>query len=124
MLNLDRFRDVAGIFGKGLLLEMAPGIAGGFINDLFHSWKVDVAKITSHVKNDTCLWEKVTDEQWSQLKAASDRVEGFDFLTVDLIIDSIKKDFPGVASLFLSSPKAGDWLSRQLDLLRQELSTR
>jgi len=124
MLNIGNFKDVAGIFGKGLLLEMAPKIAGGFINDLFHEWKVDVLKIANHVMTDRYLWEKVTDEQWSQLKTASDRVGGLDFLTVDLVIDGIKKDFPAVASLFLNWPRAADWLGRQLDLLRQELSTR
>jgi len=124
MLNIGNFKDVANIFGRGLLLEMAPGVAGGFINDLFHSWKVDVAKITSHVKNDTYLWEKVTDEQWDQLKTASDKVGGLDFLTVDVVVGGIKKDFPAVASLFLNWPEAGQWLARQLDMLRQELPTR
>lgn len=124
MIDFDKFKNAAGIFGKGLLLEMAPGIAGGFINDLFHEWKVDVAKITAHIKSDTYLWDKVTPQQWDQLKIASDRVGGLSFLTIDVVIAGIKKDFPGVASLFLNWPEAADWLSVQLDLLREELSTR
>ena len=124
MLDIAKIKDIAGIFGKGLLLQMAPSMAGGFINDYFHEWKVDEAMIAVDVRNDRCLWAKLTDEQWRQFRDAAEAVGGLNFLTPELVIDSIKKDFPGVASLFLNWPEAAEWLSRQLDLLRDELSTR
>lgn len=123
MLNIQKIKEIGGIFGKGLLLQMAPGIAGGFINDYFHEWKVDEAKIAADVRNDRCLWANLTEEQWRQIGDAAQAIGGLDFLTPGLVIDSIKKDFPTVASLFLNWPEASEWLSRQLDMLREELST-
>jgi len=124
MLNLAKIKEMAGIFGKGMLLHMAPSLTGGVINDYFHEWKVDEVGIAAAVKNNRCLWEKLTDDQWEHLSQAAETIGGLDFLTPELVIDSIKKDFPGVASQFVNWPAAGEWLGHQLDLMRQELSTR
>lgn len=115
---LDNVKPYAGILGKGLLLEMAPGIAGGVINELFHQWKMDVSRVTKDVQSNRSLWDDMTPDQREQLKNLGSRIGSLDFVTPDLIVNSIKKDFPAVASLFVGWPEAGEWLDRQVNDLK------
>lgn len=120
---LDALKQYAGIFGKGLLLQIAPGVAEGFINDLFHEWKVDAAKVKQDVLNNKPLLDEMKPEQLAQLKSLKQRVGSLDFITPDLVINSIKHDFPGVASLFVNWPEAGEWLARQIEDLKKQASS-
>jgi len=104
------------------MLEMAPGIAGGIINELFHQWHVDVAKITQDVQSDRSLWDGMKPEQRNQLKSLPRRVGNLDFITPAFIINSVKKDFPSVASLLLNWPEANEWLVRQIEELKKQAS--
>lgn len=117
---LDKIKQSLGFFGKGLMLEMAPGIAGGIINEMFHQWNVDVAKITQYVQSNQPLLDGTNSEQIKQLKGLPQGVDNLDFLTPDLVINSIKKDFPAVASLFLNWPEANEWLTRQIDDIKKQ----
>jgi len=117
-LNLGALKRYASAAGMGLMKEMAPRIAGGFINEKFHQWKVDVAKITKDVQNNRSLWGDMGPDQRSQVNDLAKRVGALDFITPEFLINSIKKDFPGVASLFLNWPEAAEWLGRQIDDLK------
>jgi hypothetical protein len=117
---LDTLKQYAGIFGKGLLLQIAPGVAEGFINKLFHEWKVDAAKVKQDVLNNKSLLDEMKPEQLEQLKSLKQRVGSLDFITPDLVINSIKDDFPGVASLFVNWPEAKEWLARQIEDLKKQ----
>lgn len=116
-LNLDTIKQYAGMFGTGLLKQMAPGVASGFINGLFHQWHVDVAKITQDVQSNRPLWDELEPDQRREISDLAKRV-GLDFITPEFFINSIKKDFPGVASLFLHWPEAAEWLASQIDDLK------
>lgn len=120
---LDTIKQYAGIFGKGLMLEVAPGIAGGIINELFHRWHLDVAKITQDVQRNRSLLDDMEPDQSKQLRTLAKRIGSLDFITADLIITSIKKDFPAVASLFLSWPEANEWLTRQVNDLKKRIDS-
>jgi len=120
---LDTIKQYGGVFAKGLMLQMAPGIAGGIINELFHQWKVDRAKVTLDVQHNRSLWEDMKPEQRKQLNSLSKRIGNLDFITTDLVITSIKKDFPLVASLFLGWPEAQEWLERQIEDLKKQASS-
>ncbi len=120
---LDTIKQYGGVFAKGLMLQMAPGIAGGIINELFHQWKVDRAKVTQDVQHNRSLWEDMKPEQRKQLNSLSKRIGNLDFITTDLVITSIKKDFPLVASLFLGWPKVQEWLERQIEYLKKQASS-
>lgn len=115
---LDSLKQYAGMFGTGLIQVAAPGIASGFINELFHQWHVDVDKITEDVRNNRSLWGEMELEDHKQISNLAKKVGTLDFITPVFFINSIKKDFPGVASLFLNWPEAGEWLARQIDDLK------
>lgn len=119
---LSKLMETAGTFGRGILLEIIPKIAGGFINELFHQWEVDVPKVTQDVLGDKPLWENMEPSQREQLEDLKQRVGNLDFLTPELVVDSIKVDFPAVASLFLNWPEAGEWLDKQINNLKAGLN--
>lgn len=117
-LNLDTIKQYASMFGTGLLKQMAPGVASGFINGLFHQWHVDGAKITQDIQNNRSLWDGLEPDQRREIGDLAKKV-GLDFITPEFFINSIKKDFPGVASLFLQWPEAAEWLASQIDDLKR-----
>lgn len=118
-LDLDALRKHVGAAGMGLMKGLAPSIAGGFINELFHHpWEVNVAKITQDVQSNRSLWDGMEPDQRRQIRDLAERIGTLDFITPEFLIDSIKKDFPGVASLFLKWPEAAEWLARQIDDLK------
>lgn len=121
MVNLNQVKEYARVLGKGFLMQRAPGIAAGLISELFREWNVDVAKIKADVHNDRDLWSNLTPEQWNHLRKACDMLGDLDFLTTDLVINAITKDYPGIASLFVNSPMAREWLEKQVATLKQRL---
>lgn len=116
---LDKVKPYAGILGKGLLLQFAPGIVGGAINELFHHWKMDVARVNQDVQCNRSLWDDMTLNQQKQLKSMGSTIGSLDFITPDFIAQSIKEDFPAVATLLLGSPEALEWLTRQIEDLKR-----
>lgn len=107
-------------FGKGLLAEAAPGFASGVIIELFHQWNVTVAKVTEDVQRDRSLWAEMGLDDRKQLVGLGKQLGNLDFITPELVVESIKDDFPAVASLFLNWPEAGEWLVRQVEQLKKE----
>ena len=121
--GLDSLKEYAGLFSKGLILEMAPGIAGGIVNELFHQWNMDIVKAAEDVRENRSFWDKMEPEQHEQLRVLAEKVGGLDFITIAVFIDGIKKDFPGVASLFLNWPEARDWLLLQIEEFKAQVSS-
>jgi hypothetical protein len=122
MLDIrQKLKQYGSLFHTGLLKSQIPGIAGGFINELFHQWHVDVDMVTQYVQNNQSLWGKLSPETRSELSIVAERV-GTDFVTPDFLITSIRKDFPSVASLLVSWPEAAEWLERQIKELKDGVS--
>ena len=119
---LNKIKQMAAPFGRGLMAQVAPGLASGVINEFFHQWNVDVDKITEDVQRDRPLWGEMGPDERRQLAYFAKRTNSLDFITPEWFIDSIKKDFPAVASLFLNWLEAGEWLGRQIDELKRELA--
>jgi hypothetical protein len=113
MADLHKIKEAAGIFGKGMLLQMVPNVAAGLINQMFHQWNIDVGKVTEQINSNTSLWSQLAPEYQDELRGLAEKVD-LDFITPAFFINSIKKDFPGVASLFVNWPEAADWLGRQI----------
>jgi hypothetical protein len=120
---LSLLKQYGGIFGKGLVLEMAPGIASGFLNAYFHQFHIDKAKIIMNVQNNVSLWEQLDQEQRQYLASATEKIDNLDFITFDFVVDSIRKDFPLVASLLLGWPEGRQWLETQIANLKNQLTT-
>ena len=117
---MSNLRKYAGILGRGLILELTPRMARGFINELFKQWNVNLDKITRDVFDDRS-W-KMEPAQLEYLRALEQRVGNLNFITPELVIDSIKVDFPEVAQLFLEWPPAGEWLSRQVEGIKRQVN--
>ena len=119
--RLDTLRQYVDTFGKGLVREMAPEIAGGIIVELFKKWKVDTAKIVADVNNHRSLWTDLSEGHRNKLKKLSHQAGGLKWATPTWLISAIKHDFPAVASLFLGWPQAQEWLIKQLEALKKEI---
>ena len=115
---LEKLKQLAAPIGRGLAQEIAPGIAGGIIVVMFHQWNVDVDRIVEDVVRDRSLWAEMGPDERRQLAVFARQLGNLDFMTPKLIIDSIKGDFPAVASLFLNWPEAAEWLVRQINELK------
>lgn len=122
MPNLEKIKQHLAPFGKGILMEMVPGMAAGTINEFFHQWHVDVTMITQYVQSNRSLWGGLELEKRRQLAILAQKVDNLDFITPEFLINSIRKDFSGVASLFLNWPKAMEWLERQIEELKEGIN--
>jgi hypothetical protein len=109
-------------YGSGLIKEMVPVMAGGFINELFHQWHVDLAMVTQLVQGNQSLWDRLDPDTREQLSHMAQKVGSLDFITPEFLITSIRKDFSGVASLLLNWPEATEWLDRQINELKAGVS--
>lgn len=117
-MALEQLKEWIGMFGHGLVAQYAPRVAGGAINKACHDWKLDVAKVTDYVNRGESLWKELSPEDWQQLASVAEVVGNLDFITPDLLIESIKKDFPKVASLLINWPEATVWLEKQIHDLK------
>jgi hypothetical protein len=116
---MNRLKGYGSMLGKGLLLQMAPGVAKGVIRELFTQYQVTVEKVVDDVKNNRPLLDNIGEEQLKNLKGAGSALGNLDFIDAKFVIDSIKDDFPAVASLFLSWTDANQWLLRQINALKK-----
>ena len=115
-------KETLSFLGKSLVTGMAPKIAGGLVNKLFHEWKIDVAQVTTAVNTNESLLGRLNESQVEQLQDVAALMDNLDFITVEWIVDSIKKDFPAIASLILNWPEARDWVSGQVEALKAEIT--
>jgi hypothetical protein len=119
---LDKLKGYGSTLGKGLLLQLAPEVAKGVIKELFIQYQVTVEKVVDDVRNNRSLLDSIGDENLKKLKAAGSALGNLDFIDVKFMIESIKDDFPAVASLFLSWTDANEWLLRQINALKKMAS--
>ena len=122
MVDPSKIKQYAGLFGKGLLRESAPGVVAGIINELFHEWNVDIAKVTDHVQYRRSLWDELDPKYQQALKQAA-KLSDLNFLTPSFVIHAISKEFPAVASLFLNWTAAGEWLAHQINDLKKQITS-
>jgi hypothetical protein len=119
---IDKLKGYSSLLGTGLLKGMAPQVASGFINGMFHQRHVNVTVIQKYVQDGRSLWGELGVDQREEIGALLQKVENLDFITPEFFINSIKKDFSGVASLFLNWPEAAEWLERQISELKSGLN--
>lgn len=119
--SLDRLKQMVAPLGKGLLSEAVPGLASGVLIEFLNRWHVNVKKIAEYVKDNRSLWADLGLDERSQLAHFAKKIGDLDFITPNWFINSIKTDFPDVASLFLNWPEAGEWMIKQIDELKREI---
>lgn len=118
----ETLKEYAGIFGKGFVAHMAPKIGKGVLVRILKDEKVDRKKATEWVQSNTRLWDVLKPEYGERLKLLGQTAGGIDWLTAEWFIEAIRHDLPAVASLFLGWRKARNWLTRQVEIIRKEVS--
>jgi len=120
-IELPDLKKYAGLFSKGLVIEMAPEIAKGILVEMFKAKKTSVKSASDWVQSNTSLWKTLDQDEQALFKDLAERVGNIDWLNADWVIEAIKNDFPAVASLFLGWTKANNWLKRQVEIIRKEI---
>ncbi len=119
-LELPDLKKYAGLFSQGFIIELAPEIAKGILVEIFKARKVTVKSADEWVRGNTNLWKTLEPDEQEMFKNLVARVGKIDWFDADWVIEAIKGDFPAVASLFLGWKKAGNWLKRQVEIIRKE----
>lgn len=107
--------------GKGLVSEFAPDILSGTLVELFRAKRVNVAKATEWVQANNSLWDSLEPKHQGQLKRLAQKLGNLDFVTTEWAIDSLRSDFPALASLFLGWKRGYNWLQRQLEVIKKRI---
>ncbi len=113
----------AGILGKGFVAEMAPKMAKGALVDLLKQKGIGVKEASKWVEEDVCLWDTLEPRHQNALIALKRQIGSVDWLTPDFIIDSLRKDCPAVASMFLGWRKSKNWLTRQIAIIKRKIES-
>ena len=120
-LELPDLKKYAGLFSKGVIIEIAPEIAKGMIVEMFKAKKTSLKSACDWVESNTSLWKTFEPSEQALFKNLVEKVGNIDWLDADWVIGAIKGDFPAVASLFLGWRKANNWLKRQVEIIRKEV---
>lgn len=114
-------KKLGNFLGKGIVSEFAPEILQGVLLGMFRAEKLDIKKTTIWVENNTSLWDNIGQKHQEQLKMLAQKLGDISFIDADWAINSLKDDFPALASLFLGWRKSYNWMERQLDIIKKQV---
>jgi len=120
---LVNIKKAGGFLSKGLVATFAPRVLKGTLVEFFKEKNVDVDHIVEWVLENKSLWDSLGDERQRQLKHLAVKIRDVSWLTDDWVIDSLRSDFPAIASLFLGWKKSRNWLKRQIIIIQKELTS-
>ncbi len=109
------------VLGKGVAATFGPSIMKGALVELFKRRGVDVKKATLWIETNKSLWDSFDPERKRQFRHLAAKVGDMSWFTTDWAIDSLREEYPAVASLFLGWKKGANWLARQIEIIKQEL---
>ena len=110
--------DLSTKFGKGLVTTVAPSVMKAALLSLFRDWNMDIKVMVEWVGENKCLWDVMGEEHQAQVKQLASKIGPTNWLNGDWAISAIKKDYPVIASMFLSDKKAKNWLERELAVIK------
>lgn len=119
MLDFDKLKQYADMLSRGAILEFAPGVVEGMFLEIFQEWQIDTAKVTRYVKGNLPLWDRMEPRHREMMRKLAQWGGKLEWITADWVIQAIKKDYPGVASLLLGWPEAHTWLEEQVAELKK-----
>lgn len=120
-MDLQLLKQYADVLTKGIVIEAAPKMAAGALVRLFQAKKIDRAMVRELIRSDASLWGKVGENHRNMLRELARRVGDLSWITPGWAIESLRRDFPGIASLFLNDEPALTWLTAQLEELKKGL---
>ena len=109
------------VLGKGVTATFAPSILKGALVELFRIRRVNVKKATEWVIANSSLWDSLEPERKRQFKQLAGKLGDVSWITAEWAIDSLREEYPAVASLFLGWEKGANWLARQIAAIKKEL---
>ena len=121
MVTRDLLQKYGSMFGRGLLATEAPRLVKGALIESLKNNQVDVKKASLWVEKNVTLWNKLSLYNQKGIRRLRQMAGEPDWLTTEWVIDSLKKDMPALASLFLGWEKANNWLNRQVRIIREKL---
>lgn len=118
---MDRIKDFGKLTLKGLMTTEAPSLLKGVLNELLRRDNITVDKVVTMVQKNQALWDQLPSDILHSLHRAAEHITDVDWITVEWFIETIKKDHPALASLFLSWRKGRNWLRRQIEVIKAKL---
>ena len=125
-------RDYAELTLHGLIASNAPAIFKGIIIEFLRTpfqllppphakQNITVNSLVTMVEENKNLWAILPPEHYDKIQRVASQVGNVNWLTVEWLIEAIKKDHPAIASLFLGWKKGANWLGRQLEEIKKNV---
>ena len=118
---LEIFEQWRGPVARGFISEAMPEIIKGAMLEALIEQKVTVEVLVEWIKTDHDLWDLFSPHIGNNLDMIS-KLGPYKWLTSEWLLESIRKERPDLASLILNWEKASEWLARQLENIKNQLS--
>lgn len=118
----EGFGKVGTIMAKGLVAQFAPDIAKGVLVELLRKRQVNVKRASEWVQANYNLWADLKPDERANIKKLTSKVGDISWMDFAWAVDAMKGEYPAVASLFLGWTKGKNWLTRQIEIIRKELT--
>jgi len=108
---------------KGAIVTLAPSVLKGSLVEFFNEKGVNTEIVIEWVLLNQSLWDSFDPERKSQMRHLAGKLGDISWMTAGWVIESLRKEHPAVASLFLGWKKGENWLVRQIEEIKQELQS-
>lgn len=108
--------------GKSILHNQGPAVFKGVFVNFLKKQTVSVDLVARWVRQDQCLWSLFREQDKEIGRKFVSALGGTDWFTADWVITAIADEFSGVASLIVNWPAARQWLERQVEDMKQNLT--
>ncbi len=109
------FEDIGRVAVGGSGHKVAVGVIFGLLEDL------TPLECYNHINENTDLVLPVSEEDWVEIRRISKDVD-LNKITVERIVEELRKHRLELLSLILSTPGGLDWVTTQLDKVKAKLS--
>jgi len=114
---MSQLARVGKILAAGFGDKVALGIFLGFLED------VDVATAYSYIKEGKSRIDEIPNEDWESFR---EHAQGLNLKmanapNAEQILDSLKKDYPDLASIILNTPQGIEWLDSEIEKAKEKL---
>jgi hypothetical protein len=97
------------------MISLSPQIFAGILIAVLKHENIGIKEVADYVKRDVDLWSQLPEERQLQIKQLTGHIGGSPtWLTAEWLVNAIRKQMPGLASLFLGDPGAAKWLVKQV----------
>ena len=117
----EKVQSLAGPSMRGLAAQFAPSITKGLLIE--YLGKIKIEDVMVYIEKDVSLWSQTPEYQAKIKKLTRMQGKNLSWLTSVWVIEAVRKDLPGLASMFLGWRKARNWLDKQVIELKQQINS-